>query len=177
MGLRNVASGSSSRLELATFTLVFEKPDNARFTPDERLRCAEEGRKSLLKALQALNKEPTIKIELVEVGGGAGSYWIEYIAYVVGFIGLAGGVGNAIHLVAEGLIQTGNLVNTLGTSMTAAGSWLKRIAWRFNAQSVNPELAERRPGCFGMREHLDRRTKRCKGCGFLTSCVAEIEGN
>jgi hypothetical protein len=177
MGLRNSTSGAQPRIELATFTLVFEKSNDTKFTPAERQQCAEEGRKAVLRMLQGLNDDATIKIELVEIGSGSGSYWQEYAAYIVGFVGLAGGVGNAIHIIAEGLIQTGNLTAALAESMKSSGAWLKRTAWRFNAQNVSPELSVRQPYCFGIREYLDRRTKRCRDCTFRNDCVAAIEGS
>lgn len=177
LGLRNSTSGAQPRIELATFTLVFEKSDDTKFTPAERQQCAEEGRKAVLRMLQGLNDDATIKIELVDIGNGSGSYWQEYAAYIVGFVGLAGGVGNAIHIVAEGLIQAGNLTAALAGSMKSSGTWLKRAAWRFNAQNVSPELSIRKPDCFGIRDYLDRRTKRCRDCTFRNDCVAAIEGS
>lgn len=183
MGLRSVNGAHVDRVEAASFTLRFAKADGAEFSPSEKQACATEGFDALNKLLRELVSKHGIQVELVDDGGGEGSFWNEYTAYLIIGIGLAGGIGNALHIFGEALQHAGDLTENVSGYMKQAGRWLKGIAWRFVAQQPTPatgheqppEVIAKQPGCFGDREWLDRRTKRCKQCGFLSECVATIE--
>lgn len=169
MGLRDATA--DLRVEAAVFTLRFAKSDDATFSLQEKEQCGEEGRHALTQLLNQWIETDGFRLELQDEGGNDGSYWHEYTAYVVGAVGLAGGIGNTLHLLGQGLIAAGNLASHISGAMNLTGEWLSGVAWRFNAQQAVPEMRERRPGCYGDETQIDRRTRRCRNCDFLQDCA------
>ena len=175
MGLRESVSSREvqARAEAATFTLVFKKPDDAAFTDEEKRQCVNDGATSLSRLLAEVVTTSNLDVELVNEGSGEGSYWQEYTAYVVVFVGFTGGIGNALQILSHGLTLAGNLAVQLGRGMQQAGPWLSGVAWRLVPQQPGTDVPVKQPGCIGERKWLNRRTKRCRDCGFLAECAAE----
>src|SRR5690606_10439782 len=109
-------------------------------------------------------------------GSGSGSYWQEYAIYLTGVVAFAGGPANALFMFGQLLDAAGNITQLLGQHMTTAAKWFKRAAWQLSPQPFEISGKPKLPGCFGDREWLDRRTKRCKQCGFLAECTANAQG-
>jgi hypothetical protein len=59
--------------------------------------------------------------------------------------------------------------------MSSAGKWLRGAAWRLTPKAPSDAENPKLPGCFGDKQWLDRRTNRCKQCGFLAQCIAKID--
>jgi hypothetical protein len=114
-------------------------------------------------------------LEIVCEESGSGSYWQEFAVYFTGIIALAGGVANALHILGEALDAAGNVTPYLGQHMSSAAKWFKGVAWRLTPKPSSISAIPQSPGCFGEKQWLDRRTKRCKHCGFLGACVANVE--
>lgn len=162
-------------IELAIVTLKFEKPNDASFSPDEKQLCIKDSQSSLEQSLSTLpaallqqsgtTSQDDIKLEVKFIGDGDGSYEVEFIVWAtVGFIGLCGGAANAVHIVGQSF-------QFIGTNLTSVGQLLQSVAWCFTPQ---PGLTVPRPQCFGFKEMLDRRKKRCKACSFQTECVEKV---
>lgn len=160
--------------ELAVFTLKFEKPENEKFSQADQNLCIEEGRKALLELFRSVKIEGAV-FEIRHVSDGEGSFWVEFIAVVVGAIGLAGGVSNLLHVVGGILDNWGAAYSPYpDLRMQGVGKWLKGVAWRMTPKNSSDV---RKPGCFGIKKWLDRRTVRCRDCGFLDDCVTAIKAS
>jgi superfamily II DNA or RNA helicase len=170
----NITDDVDDRIEVAVFTLHFDKPDKTLFSAKEQQVCRDEGHAALGRLLRELVASDNLRTELQDDSGGEGSYWHEFTACVVGAIGIAGGVGNAIHMLGMALSNAGDITERLAGKMKLAGSWLSGVAWRLTPQQPRSGLPEKRAGCFGVAKYLDRRTKRCKLCDFATECARAI---
>jgi len=103
-------------------------------------------------------------------GDGLSTYWYENVIFAMGFVAAA---PYAFQILGEALEAGGNLVSQLSASMTVTGSWLKSVAWRLSPKNPN-DSSSRKPDCFGHKDQLDRRYKRCRDCGFLGDCQVAI---
>jgi hypothetical protein len=166
---------ATDRAEAAVFTLLFHKPKDEMFSESDRQVCSEEGFAALSQVLRDLTKGEKFHIEIVNEGSGEGSFWQEYVLYVSGFIAFSGGIGNALHILGEALELTGDITERLGQCMSSSGQWLNGVAWRLTTNAISQAKPFKRPGCFGDRKWLDRRTKRCRQCDFLTECATALD--
>jgi len=100
LGLRwpTEAPPSPDSKEAAIFTFVFEKASGEEFTEAEKKTCSEEGLAALLNSLKQIIPNYTLKTEVVCEGSGPGSYWQEYAVYILGFLTITGGLGNALFM-------------------------------------------------------------------------------
>jgi superfamily II DNA or RNA helicase len=176
MGLRSHASlrraeEAADRAEAAAFTLFFQKSQDEKFSGAEKKVCSEEGFVALSQLLNALTADEKFQIEIVDEGSGEGSYWQDYAVYVTGFLAFSGGLVNALQILGESLERAGDIAVQLGPYMSRTGQWLKGVAWRLTPKPFSPIEPPKLPGCFGDGEWLDRRTRRCKHCGFLPECA------
>ncbi len=157
--------------ELAVLTLRFAKPDGTTFTDNERKLCRKEGDAALESFIGAIACPGGVRLGIRFAGDGTSSYWHEIAIIAVGFIA---GIPFALHLVGEALEAGGDLTFLLATSMSVSGSSLKSVAWRLSPKDPKASPS-RRPGCFGLKDQLDRRCKRCRDCGFLKDCAKMAE--
>jgi len=88
------------------------------------------------------------------------------------------GIGGAIaslpyvlHLAGTCLTKSAPLVNA---GMLMTGGWLTSVAWRLTPKPGTGDLQIPRPGCFGDKTQLDKRTKRCRDCQMQKECETEI---
>lgn len=165
---------NNTRLELANFTFKFEKPDKASFSQKDKQDAIQETINALSQILGSVKKPDGVQIDVVHSGDGDGCFWAEFAVFVVGAVGFLGALGPALHVLGLGIESAGTATQHLARLMQTAGGWLKWSACRLTPQS-GQDLP--RPGCFGNREMLDRRTRRCRDCGFREACVQAIEGN
>jgi len=161
--------------EAAVFTLVFAKSGGGELSESEKKTCSEQGLAALLQLLRQVAPAQPLRVEIICEESGSGSYWQEYAIYLTGFVAFAGGPANALFIFGEALEAMGNLTQQLGQRMSTAGKWFKKVAWRLTPKPPFDSSMPKQPGCYGDRQSLDRRTKRCKQCGFLTECMSEIE--
>jgi hypothetical protein len=175
LGLRwpTDAPSATDSAEAAIFTLVFEKGTGEDFTEAEKKICSEEGLAALLKSLKQIIPNYPLKIEVVCEGSGPGSYWQEYSIYVIGFLTITGGLGNALFMFGEALDALGQ---QLGQHLPTVGKWFKGTGYRLTPKLSEASPKPKHPGCFGSKRWLDRRTKRCNQCGFLAECLGQIKG-
>ncbi|MCC6738937.1 MAG: helicase [Planctomycetia bacterium] len=153
------------RTECAIVTLRYEKPGDSAFTSEERRLCVREGHASLKTQLAAAIRSEDLATEVVHLGDGEGSFWAEFAVVALGALTLSGGFANALHIV-------GTALESFAPRLTTTGKWLQGCAWRLTPK---PGGEAPKPGCFGVRKWLDRRTTRCKLCGFLAECVQIVE--
>ena len=174
LGLRCTAqvADDPDRGELGVFTLRFQKPRNQKFTEDDRAACTREGYIALSHVLREIGARCGLRLEVAAEDSGEGTFWQDYGVYVMGLLAFTGGIGNAVHIFGEALDQAGNLSTLLGLRMTTVGQWFKGVAPRLTACQSPNAAPPKRPGCFGDRKWLDRRTKRCRQCDFLNECSA-----
>jgi hypothetical protein len=175
LGLRwpTEAPPSPDSKEAAIFTFVFEKASGEEFTEAEKKTCSEEGLAALLNSLKQIIPNYTLKTEVVCEGSGPGSYWQEYAVYILGFLTITGGLGNALFMFGEALDTLGQ---QLGQHLPTVGRWFKGAGYRLTPDLSGVSPSMKSPGCLGDRRWLDQRTKRCKQCGFLAGCVKAIKG-
>jgi len=159
--------------EIAAFTFKFEQPGNGSFTSAERYLCIDEACTALAEMIQELDSPGNLKVDVVRAGVIDGSLLVDCSIVAMGTIAVFGGLGNTLHAFGLGLEQLASGTERFAELMRSSGQWLKWAACRLTPQSM-PEV--RRPGCFGIIEQLDRRTRRCRDCGFLDECVAAVEG-
>ena len=176
LGLRaaETLDKETHRTEAAVFTLVFQKPNDAQFSESDKETSLREGSTALSALLRDLTANQQFGVELVQGASGEGSHWQEYAVYVTGAIALSGGVGNALHIFGEVLDLAGNITAQLGQHMSSVAGWFKGAAWRLTPKPGPRAEPEKRPGCFGDRQWLDRRYNRCKRCDFLSECMAAV---
>jgi len=166
-----VGSGSDKQ-ELAVVTLKFAKPNSEDFTRDDQARCRTEGDAAIESLLRAIKLPADQTLKLQYIGDGSSTYWYE-VALVVT---LVAGAPYVMHQVGEVLQQGGNLAARLAILMTMTGAWLKSAAWRLSPKNPHSDMNPK-PGCFGQKDQLDRRYKRCRDCGFLSKCTQTIEAS
>jgi hypothetical protein len=166
-------SGNMERLELANFTFKFEKSGISSFSNPEKQAAIRESCDALRQVLGNVETPNGIQIEVVHSGDGDGSFWVDCVTYVVGAVGFIGAIGPALHVLGLAVEAVGTATQELAALMKGTGGWLKWSACRLTPQSTQ-DL--KRPSCFGNREMLDRRTKRCRDCDFRETCVATLEG-
>lgn len=168
----------AGKIELAAFTMRFEKPEEVPFSAADRENCRTESEVALQKVLQRLELPTGVTLEVSFAGDGTSSYWTEYIVFVSavgGVAGLAASIPTVLHILGEALGPVEEFMLNLAASLGMTRDWLKTAAWRLTPKNPT-DTDPRRPGCFGLKEQLDRRYKRCRDCGFLGDC-AELAGN
>ena len=186
-----VAQKQGEKADLAVFTLKFEKPDGGTFSDEDKAACARGGQEALrhlcralhdsqvqdreevLHLSQALPVGQDLQFEVTCLGDGDGSYWIEFGITVLTINAFFGGPANTLHALGVLLENWGAAYEPCFDEMVQAGKWFQGIAWRLTPQAT--ELTKR-PGCYGDRRWLERRTTRCRDCGFRSECVQQIEG-
>ena len=159
------------RMDFAVFTLRFEKPEDAAFTMEDRSRCITESLSGVRQLFRELNQDREIRIEISHIADGEGSFWVELGVGLLAVTGALGGPANTAHILGKALEEWGNRYDPPVLALEATGKWLQSVAWRLTPQAA-PD--NRRPGCFAKKKLLDRRTIRCRDCGFLGDCVAAI---
>lgn len=160
------------RIDFATFTLRFEKPDDGPFSNEDKKLCVRQGWLALSRLFAALRPSEDVGIDVAYVGDGDGCFWVEFGVTVMGVLSIFGGVGNTLHALGKALEGAAVSVGGLANSMTQAGKWLQGVAYRLTPQ---PGMDPSRPGCFGLEDELDRRTRRCRDCDFQADCIRKIE--
>lgn len=165
------ASAATERVELGIFTFKFEKNPDETFSASERQSAIRESCAALGRMFGNLDQPDGIRIEVVHSGDGDGCFWVECLPYVVATVGFLAAIGPALHLLGLAAEADGTATQQLASLMKTTGNWLKWVACRLTPQ---PGHEARRPGCFGVRGMLDRRTKRCSGCGFREACAQVI---
>ncbi len=168
------ASAQSVETEVAVFTLKFEKPGDETFSAADQAVCIDDGKEALIHLFKGFGIEGVV-LEVRHIGDGEGSYWAEFVVIASIVFGVSGGLPNLLHMVGGLLDNWGGAYSPEpDLHMQRAGKWLKGVAWRLTPQTTGDT---RKPGCFGMRKWLDRRTVRCRDCGFLADCVNVIQGS
>jgi superfamily II DNA or RNA helicase len=174
LGLRCTGQNAETpdRGELAVFTLRFQKPGDAPFSDDDRAACTREGYVALSRVLGDMMSRHGLRIEVVAEEAGEGTFWQGFAVCATGLLAFSGGIANALNIFGVTLEQAGRIDSRLGQHMSRTAQWLKGLAWRLTPQPALTNVPRRRPGCFGDREWLDGRTKRCRQCDFLNDCTA-----
>lgn len=171
--LQNSAQPQITRTEFATFTLKFQKPGDEPFSVEDKQACIQEGRGALSQLFAGLYQADEVRFDVGHISDGDGTFWVEFGVAVLAVSGFLGGPANTLHILGSALDNWGAAYDPPVLPLQRTGRWLKGVAWRLTPQ---PGEDPRRPGCFGVDRWLDRRTTRCKGCGFLAECVQRIEG-
>jgi len=179
------SSLETARREFATFTFKFEKDGGESFTQAEKDSCVRDSREALARVFAAADVPNGIHIEVVHAGDWEGSLLVEIAGVVVAAVGVIAGIGPTLYILGLMAEQFTREIQALHDSVDTGfrqleylgaqtAAWLKWVACRVTPQ---PEQDTRRPGCFGISDQLDLRTKRCRDCGFQQECIAIIEGS
>jgi SNF2 family DNA or RNA helicase len=163
-----VVAPQCERTELAVFTLKFQKPGDAPFSDDERQACTREGWAALNRLFASLAPEQGVKLDITYAGDGEGCFWVEFGVAALAVTSALGGPANTLHILGAALERWGGGYEPKLEGLQKTGRWLQHVAWRLTPQ---PGQDPRRPGCFGVKKQLDRRTRRCRDCGFLGEWV------
>ena len=169
----SLAPVEETRTEIAIFTLRFEKSDGVSFSSSERALCRAEAEAALNAILGSMPLPPGVAITLGFAGDASGSYWVEYVAIAVSALSLAASAPNLLHGLAVTLEPVEKFALRLADSLSTTREWLKTAAWRLTPKDPN-QIEHRRPGCYGQKDQLDRRYKRCRDCGFLSDCAGLV---
>ncbi len=156
--------------ELAVVTLAFSKPDGTTFSERDRETCRGEGNAALMSILAKLDLPHGSRVTIHICGDGSSSYWYEVLIVGIGFVA---GMPYALHQMGEAFEAGASLATGLAGMMKVSGSWLKSVAWRLSPKNPD-DLEAQRPRCFGQKDQLDRRFKRCRDCGFLNDCQKTV---
>jgi hypothetical protein len=168
----NLPQTELASLDFATITLKFEKPADAPFSADEKNACVKESLAALQQMLLEIKIAEDIRFEVTFIGEGEGSFWAEFCVTLLAINGVFGGLGNTLHVLGLGMGALATATQTLAQAMQSTGQWLQWSAYRITPQQGQAPLL---PGCFGKKGMLDRRTIRCRDCGFRADCVGAIE--
>lgn len=156
-----------TKTDLAVVTLKFQKPDDRPFSAEEKRECIVDGLAALNRIFSRILQSDEMRVDVTYAADGDGSFWVEFGAAVMMTIGVCGGLANTLHILGKGL------ESIPVSSLRKTGKWFQGVAWRLTPQ---PGTVMPKPGCFGDKKWLDRRTTRCRDCGFLTACVQQIKG-
>ena len=101
-----------------------------------------------------------------------GSFEVETVLTLVSLgLSVASAAPLVLRWLAIALGTSSNLAHQLADGMGRCAGWLDRVAIRMQPIPAPAAIEEtRRPGCFGIPNLLDKRTVRCRDCGFLTEC-------
>lgn len=161
------------KIEFAVFTLKFRKPGNARFSQNDKSLCIKEGKAALTELFTGFLKTKVAEIEVKCVASGDGTFWVDFAILV----GVLARLAPTLNLLGLGLEWWGSGYEPKPILvLVKSGKWLQGVAWRVTPHPGSP-LGRKRPRCFGMKEWLDRRTKRCRLCGFRSKCTKRIGRN
>ena len=163
--------GFQEEEELVALTVRFVKPEHAAFTEEDQEICRRESEAALQALLQRIDVPPGARLAVRFAGEGVSSYWIDY---VIAGVGLIAGGPYVMHAIGEALEAGGGLTAQVAAKMDLTGAWCKSVAWRFTPKDP-AGTDNRRPGCFGIKELLDRRYRRCRDCGFLGDCIILVQ--
>lgn len=166
-------SANAEETELAVVTVRFDKPDKSPFTPTEQDLCRKESEAALNAVLATASLPEGVRVEVRYHGDGTSSYWVEFTTVVVSTLTAA---PTLLHLIGQAFGSAAQFTLNLSARLSLTGEWFNTAAWRLSPQDPNGSEV-RRPGCFGDREQQDRRTKRCRDCGFLGECTELIQTN
>jgi very-short-patch-repair endonuclease len=164
------SASSHEQSEVAVFTICFEKPDHSAFTKSEEQTCRTESQAALEQLLKEFCADKDIQFSAHYVGDGRSSYWVEFTVIA----GVVAATPYVLHLLGMCLEAAGEVTVRLAASMSVSGSILKSVAWRLSPKSGESVEPSQRPGCFGVSDLLDRRTKRCRDCGMRPACESAI---
>jgi very-short-patch-repair endonuclease len=165
------------RVDFAIFTLKFAKPDDAAFSETDQQACVHEGKLALTELLNGLLGSADAKVEVMHIGEGEGTFWVDFAVALIAVNTFFSGPANTLHALGLALEAWGAAYDPPILALQRTGKWLQGVAWRLTPQPFTAShQSERRPGCFGVKKWLDRRTGRCKPCGFLSDCVNIVEG-
>lgn len=170
------AQSTATASEVAICTVQFEKPDNAPFDSNDCNLCRLEVEGALRKLIEPVSLPQGVSIGFRFAGDGTSSYWVEYVAISSMLMSLVSSAPVVMNLLADLLGPMEHFAFQIAASLSETRDWLKSAAWRMTPQ-IPGEVNRPRPGCLGYRKHLDRRTKRCKECGFLNECVNTVEAS
>jgi superfamily II DNA/RNA helicase len=160
-----------STVEFGVFTLKFRKPNDAKFSEAEKQLCMEEGAVALKELFIGFLDGGAEAPEVKCVANGEGTFWADFIIY----LGVSASLAPTLHLLGLGLEKWGAGYEPEPVlPLVKTGKWLQGVAWRLTPKP-GTSIAAKRPGCFGSKKWLDRRTKRCRDCGHLQECVQKIE--
>lgn len=167
------ASPETSRIEFGTFTLKFAKPTHGPFSPEDKKACIQEGWAALTHLFAGVQLSEDVGIDVTYLGDGDGTFWVEFGISLLAVTSFLGGPANTLHILGAAIETWGTACEPPFLRLQKTGKWLKGVAWRLTPQ---PGESPMRPGCFGIKKWLDRRTTRCRGCGFLAACAQLIQG-
>jgi hypothetical protein len=163
------------KVDFATCTFKFKKQSESPFTELQKNTCAAEALKALEQRLRASSLEEKVSTEVSRIEEGDGSYWVEFSVTVVTAVGFAGSLGPSLHIIGKALDELSAAPQMLANGMKKSGKWLQWMACRLTPPTEHTR-EQTRPGCFGIKEQLDRRTRRCRDCGCRPECERVIEG-
>jgi hypothetical protein len=155
--------------ELAVVTLTFQRADGKALSEADRRRCQEEGIEAISKLLEEVELPPGARLTSRIVAEGPSSYWFDVAIEVACLCAAAPYV---LHQLGELLEGAGSLAARLSVDMKVTGGWLKWMA----ARLTPGDSGSRIPRCFGVRELIDGRTTRCRGCDMLDKCRKRCAG-
>jgi len=164
-------SAGTERADFGVFTLKFSKPNDAAFTLTEKTQCITESLSALRSLFADLSTDQIVRVEINHIGDGDGSFWVEVGVAILAINGFLSGPANTLHVLGLALEKWGSKYDPPIQGLKTTGQWFQGLAWRLTPQAT-PE--HRRPGCFGLKKWLDRRTVRCRDCGFLSDCAQQI---
>jgi ATP-dependent helicase YprA (DUF1998 family)/very-short-patch-repair endonuclease len=164
-------SDARPELEAAILTARFEKPNGSDFTDLEKAECRKEFEVAFGRLLREHCTDNELEFSLRFIGDGTSSYWSEFAVIAIGIGGTIASLPYVLHLVGTCLTKSAPLVNA---GMVMTGGWLTSVAWRLTPKSGTGDLQIPRPGCFGDKTQLDKRTKRCRDCEMQKECEIQI---
>jgi hypothetical protein len=164
-------SAGTERADFGVFTLKFSKPGDAAFTVTEKTQCITESLTALRSLFADLSTDQIVRVEINHIGDGEGSFWVEVGVAILAINGFLSGPANTLHVLGLALEKWGSKYDPPILGLKTTGQWFQGLAWRLTPQAT-PE--HRRPGCYGLKKWLDRRTVRCRDCGFLSDCAQQI---
>ncbi len=165
----NELTPGMERTDFAVFTFKFSKPDDAPFSISDRTQCITESLGGIRALMGELSAGLNIRCEVNHIADGEGSFWVDVgVSIIANF---AANPANTLHILGLALDRKSTSCDPLVIGLKMTGQWLQGVAWRLTPQAATEQ---RRPGCYGLKKWLDRRTVRCRDCGFLSDCAQQI---
>ncbi len=159
-------------LPIAIITAIFKKNENEGFSEEEKKNCTDFFIEATKVLLADIEKQHSIQFSLRQVNSFQSSLTLEFL---LDFAGHVTSMTAVLVLLSKVLQLPGYKHGPLLGGITMYGEWLDSIMYRLLPLDHNKvSQDQRRPGCYGRKECLDKRYIRCRECDFRKECMTRI---
>lgn len=165
----SIQSGDASKkVKLGVVTAKFVKDDNEAFSEKDKSVCRDEILSLLQKALNEKGSDAQISFNVEYLDECESSFLVEFIVSAFSNIRDFGETAASL-AVAFGIF--GGVIKWYGKNIgiKPIEKFGIRMQW-VTARLIAGGGDDKKPGCYGQADYLDKRMSRCRDCDFLKEC-------